>query len=60
MSIELEPAERMALTVGRAQVERGERPTASVAAACIMALARLADGKSFEEAYGAAPKEPTS
>jgi hypothetical protein len=43
MSIILEPAESIALTVGRAQVERGEEPMPNIAAVCIMALARLVD-----------------
>ncbi len=35
------PAESMALSVGLAQVLRGEVPTANVASVCILALARI-------------------
>ncbi len=38
---ELTPAESCALTVGLAQVLRGETPTANVAAMCVLALARI-------------------
>lgn len=36
------PVESMALTVGLAQVLRGDAPTPGVASTCILALARLA------------------
>lgn len=38
------PAERLALTVARAQVERGESPTPNIAAVLVMALDRLTGG----------------
>ncbi len=38
------PAESIALTVGLAQVQRGEEPMPNVATVCILALARL-DGR---------------
>jgi hypothetical protein len=41
--IELEPAERMALTVARVQVERDGHPMPNVGAACVLALARLTE-----------------
>lgn len=37
------PAESMALTVGLAQVQRGEEPSPNVAAMCVLALARLVE-----------------
>lgn len=40
--ITLEPAESIALTVGWAQVQRGESPSPNVAIVCVAALARLA------------------
>ena len=43
MSGLLLPAENMALTVARAQVERGENPTPNVSAVLVMALDRLID-----------------
>jgi hypothetical protein len=43
MTVTLLPEERMALTVARAQVERGERPTENVAYVCVVALMRLVD-----------------
>lgn len=39
----LNPGENIALTVARAQVERGEEPSPNVAAVCVMALARLVE-----------------
>jgi hypothetical protein len=42
-SIRLLPAEKIALTVALAQLERGEQPTPNVTAVCVQALARLAD-----------------
>ena len=44
----LEPAESIALSVGWAQVQRGEHPSPNVAAVCVATLARLAgrDGAS--------------
>ena len=39
----LTPGENIALTVGRAMVERGELPTPNISVVCIMALARLVD-----------------
>lgn len=38
---DLLPAERMALTVALAQVNRGEAPTPNIATVCVLALARL-------------------
>jgi hypothetical protein len=38
---ELEPAEKTALTVGLAQVLRGDEPMPNIASVCILALARL-------------------
>lgn len=38
---ELAPAESIALTVGLAQVLRGEEPMPNTATVCILALARL-------------------
>lgn len=38
---DLLPAESMALTVGLAQVLRGEIPSPGIAAVCVLALARL-------------------
>lgn len=49
--VELHPAESMALTVARAQVERGVVPTPNVTAMCVLTLARLVDGESFIEAF---------
>ena len=49
MSSPLRPPERMALTVARAQIKRGEDPTPNVAAVLIMALARLIDKIGDEE-----------
>ena len=49
MSSPLLPPERMALTVARAQIKRGEDPTPNVAAVLIMALARLIDKIGDEE-----------
>jgi len=49
MAAELSPVERVALTVGYAQVMRGEEPTPNVATVCILALARL-DGRWPKEA----------
>jgi hypothetical protein len=37
----LEPAESIALTVGWAQVQRGEHPSPNVAVVCVATLARL-------------------
>lgn len=42
MAVDLTPAERIALTVARAQIERGESPTPNVATVLIAALARAA------------------
>ena len=39
---ELDPLEDLALTVGLAQVGRGERPDPNIAMVCVLALARLA------------------
>lgn len=39
---DLLPAESIALTVGLAQVKRGEAPEENVATMCVLALARLA------------------
>ena len=43
MSDLLLPAENMALTVARAQIERRENPTPNVTAVLVMALDRLID-----------------
>jgi hypothetical protein len=43
MTVTLLPAENIALTVARAQVERGERPAENVAYVCVLALMRLVD-----------------
>ena len=51
MSSPLLPPERMALTVARAQIKRGEDPTPNVAAVLIMALARLIDKIGDETLY---------
>ena len=51
MSNPLLPPERMALTVARAQIKRGEDPTPNVAAVLIMALARLVDRIADEPLY---------
>ena len=40
------PAESIALTIGRAQVERGDDPSPTIASVCIMALARITSGAS--------------
>ena len=40
-AVMLSPAERIALTVARAQISRGEQPTPNVAAMCVMALDRI-------------------
>ncbi len=40
---ELLPAESIALSVGLAQVLRGEVPTTNVASVCILALARITE-----------------
>lgn len=55
---ELLPAESIALTVGFAQVQRGERVDDNTAAMCILALARL-DGRAdwTAPALPATPKE---
>jgi len=37
----LEPAEHIALTMGWAQVQRGEHPSPNVATVCVATLARL-------------------
>lgn len=42
MSIELHPAENMALTVALAQVLRGELADPNVSEICILGLARIA------------------
>jgi hypothetical protein len=44
VSADLLPVESLALTVGLAQVLRGEEPSPNVAATCVLALARL-DGR---------------
>ena len=44
MTEKLWPAESLALTVGLAQVLRGEAPTEGVASICVLALARI-DGR---------------
>lgn len=41
MTIELNPAEKIALTVGLDQVRRGDQPTPNVASVCILALGRI-------------------
>ena len=40
----LEPAENMALTVALAQVKRGDPVSENIAAACVLALARITRG----------------
>ncbi len=40
---ELLPAERAALSIGLAQVLRGEEPMPNVASMCILALARITE-----------------
>lgn len=47
---ELTPAENIALTVGLAQVQRGESPSQSVSTVCILGLARVAGriGSNYE------------
>lgn len=40
MSLNLLPAERIALTVALAQVKRGEPPAPNTATMCVLALAR--------------------
>lgn len=45
MTIDLTPAENIALTVARAQIDRGEAPTPNVAATLVLALIRLVDEK---------------
>ena len=49
MSSPLLPPERIALTVARAQIKRGEDPTPNITAVLIMALARLVDKIGDEE-----------
>jgi hypothetical protein len=44
LALDLHPAEKIALTVGLAQVMRGEEPSPNVATVCVLALARL-DGR---------------
>lgn len=39
--LKLAPAERIALTVAKAQVARGDEVTPNIAAVCVMALARI-------------------
>ncbi len=39
--IKLEPSEAIALTVGLAQVLRGEEPMPNISSICILALARV-------------------
>jgi hypothetical protein len=39
--MELTPIESAALTVGLAQVLRGDEPTPNIAATCVLALARI-------------------
>ena len=51
MNDPLLPPERMALTVAKAQIKRGEDPTPNVAAVLIMALARLIDKFGDEPLY---------
>lgn len=46
----LSPGESIALTVARAQIERGEEPSPNVAAVCVMALARICEQAEREEA----------
>ena len=55
MSSPLLPPERMALTVARAQIKRGEDPTPNITAVLIMALARLVDKLDDEPLYKDAP-----
>lgn len=56
--IELLSVEQMALTIGLAQILRGEEPLPNTATMCILALARLAgkhdwtkDGRTAEEQF---------
>ena len=58
MSSPLLPPERMALTVARAQIKRGEDPTPNVVAVLIMALARLIDTLGDEPLYRLDNSEP--
>lgn len=44
MTADLKPGESMALTVGLAQVLRGEDPMPTIATVCVLALARI-DGR---------------
>lgn len=46
---DLLPAESMALTVGLAQVMRGEIPADNVATMCVLALARLSGKHDWTE-----------
>jgi hypothetical protein len=43
VTVTLLPAENIALTVARAQIERGERPQENVAYVCVLTLMRLVD-----------------
>lgn len=44
------PAEKMALTMGLAQVRRGEEPSPNIAVMCVYALARLVGRYDYTEA----------
>ena len=52
MSDVLLPAESIALTVGIAQLKRGEEPSPGVASMCVLALARITGRWDWTEVDG--------
>lgn len=53
MSLNLLPAERIALTVALEQVKRGEPPAPNTATMCVLALARAAGRYDWTQEPGA-------
>lgn len=51
---ELLPAENMALTVARAQVQRGDNPPLNITTVLVMALDRLTGREDWQETSGEA------
>lgn len=44
----LNPAENIALTIARAQLDRGEIPPPNISCVCIMALMRIVDEQELD------------